>query len=327
MKLRQHLNKLSEVVFLTALAVVATATQSFAQITTGSGETGAWTREIVGGGTPLNLQGLYSEARNAGHLLSVWRGATNNQVWMSLDNHTPFTIGGTVTFQSPTVAPFGNDSFMVFHTGDNGEIWYTQVFGDGHNSGTWTAVPGNFTNLPVSVAQMGTNSNNLYLVYRGLGNDLRVWGTWYDGQTNTWAGADNISGGSANNAPGVSMNDATNQLTVTVQGTDNQLWMTHQALGAPAWNSWLPKGAFTENTPHSTACANGNMVVSIIDGNSNPEFAKFDGFGNQQSGWVVASEFPINFDSGIQLTANGNSVYALADLDGSGAWRQIYACN
>jgi len=62
---------------------------------------------------------------------------------------------------------------MVFHTGDNGDIWYTQVFGDGHNSGTWTAVPGNFTNLSVSVAQMGTNSNNLYLVYRGLGNDLR----------------------------------------------------------------------------------------------------------------------------------------------------------
>jgi hypothetical protein len=103
--------------------------------------------------------------------------------------------------------------------------------------------------------------------------------------------------------------------------------MTHQSLGASAWNSWLPKGTFTENTPHSAACANGNMVVSVIDGNGDPEFAKFDGFGNQQSGWVVASEFPINFDSGIQLTANGNNVYALADLDGSGAWRMIYACN
>jgi hypothetical protein len=44
---------------------------------------------------------------------------------------------------------------MVFHTGDNGDIWYTPVFGDGHNSGTWTAVPGNFTNLSVSVAQDG----------------------------------------------------------------------------------------------------------------------------------------------------------------------------
>ena len=66
---------------------------------------------------------------------------------------------------------------------DNDNIWYAQVFGDGSNSSTWTAVPGNFTNRPVSVAQMGPNSNNLYMVYRGLGNDLRVWGTWFDGQT------------------------------------------------------------------------------------------------------------------------------------------------
>ena len=115
MKLRQYLNKLSVVVFLTALAVVATATQGFAQIVVGTAD--AWAGEQVGGAIPLKLQGLYSEARNAGHLLSVWRGETNNQVWMSLDNRTPFTIGGTVTFQSPTVAPFGSDSFMVFHTG------------------------------------------------------------------------------------------------------------------------------------------------------------------------------------------------------------------
>jgi len=325
MKLRQYLNKFSTVVFLMALALVATATQTLAQIMVGQGQGGPWTAEDVGG--PLNLQGVYSEARNAGHLLSVWRGATNNQVWMSLNNGRPFTIGGTVTFQSPTVAPFGNDSFMVFHTGDNADIWYTQVFGDGSNSGTWNAVPGNFTNLPVSVAQMGPSSNQLYMVYRGLGNDLRVWGTWYNGQSNAWAGAENINGGLANNAPGVSMNNATNQLFVTAQGTDNQLWMTHQTLGASSWNGWARMGVFTSNTPHSAACANGNMVVSILDANGNPEFAKFDGFGNQQSSWVLAEIFPITFVSGIQLTANGNNVYALANIDGSGLWRLIYACN
>ena len=258
----------------------------------------------------------------------MWRGADNNQVWMSLNNGRPFTIGGTVTFQSPTVAPWGEDGFMVFHTGDNGDIWYTPVFGDGHNSGTWTAVPGNFTNLSVSVAQMGTNSNNLYLVYRGLGNDLRVWGTWYDFSTNTWAKAENISGGSANNAPGVSMNNATNQLTVTVQGTDNQLWLTHQTLGASAWNSWIPKGAFTANTPHSAACANGNMVVSILDGSGNPEYAKFDGFGNQQSGWSV--DTLLRTPSPVQLTANGNTLYSLMTLTANneqqGVWQQIYDC-
>jgi hypothetical protein len=273
MKFCQHL-KLSAVVFLIALAAVATATPSFAQL---PGESSTYASEQVGG-TFLTLQNTYSEARNDGGLLAVWRGENNNQVWMSLNNGTPFTIGGTVTFQSPTVAPWGEDGFMVFHTGDNGNIWYTPVFGDGSNNGTWTAVPGNFTNLPVSVAQMGTNSNNLFLVYRGLGNDLRVWGTWYNFSSNSWAGANNIGGGSANNAPGVTMNNATNQLIVTAQGTDNQLWMTHQALGASSWSGWARMGVFTGNTPHSAACANGNMVVSILDGNNHPEFAKFDGF-------------------------------------------------
>jgi hypothetical protein len=325
MKLRQYLNKLSVVVCLTGLAVVATATPSFAQFILGVGQGGNWTAESADGN--LKLQGVYSEARNAGHLLSVWRGATNNQVWMSLDNGSAFTIGGTVTFESPTVVPFGSDSFMVFHTGDQGNIYYTQVFGDGDNDGTWTAVPGNFTNLPVSVAQMGTNSNNLFLVYRGLGNDLRVWGTWYDGQTNTWAAADNISGGSANTAPGVAMNYATNELIVTAQGTDNQLWMTHQALGASSWNSWSPMGVSTFNTPHSVACANGNMVVSIITGNNDAEFAKFDGFGDQESAWAEDAESD-PFSSGVQLTANGNSVFALTNFEGGGFWRgPIYNCN
>jgi hypothetical protein len=327
MKLRQYLSKLSVVVCLTCLAIVATATPLFAQILVGVGEGGNWNAENVGDLDPLQLQALYSEARNAGHLISVWRGATNNQVWMSRDNGVPFTIGGTVTFESPAVAPFGSDSFMVFHTGDDGNIWYAQVFGDGTHDNTWTAVPGNFTNLPVSVAQMGTNSNNLFLVYRGLGNDLRVWGTWYDGQTGTWAAADNISGGLANNAPGVSMNNATNQLIVTAQGTNNHLWMTHQALGASSWNGWSDMGVTTVNSPYSAACADGNMVVSIINSNLTASFAKFDGFGDQESGWAEDSEQE-PFSSGVQLTANGDSVFALTNFNGNGLWRgSIYNCN
>jgi hypothetical protein len=180
---------------------------------------------------------------------------------------------------------------------------------------------------------MGPNSNQLYLVYRGLGNDLRVWGTWYDGQRNTWAGAENISGGLANNAPGVSMNNATNQLTVTAQGTDNQLWMTHQTLGASSWNGWARMGVSTSDTPHSVACANGNMVVNILDFFSHPEYAKFDAWGNQQTGWNVDTSEPSVWP--LQLAANGNNVYSLATLldDGIGAgglylgfWKQIYNC-
>jgi hypothetical protein len=248
---------------------------------------------------------------------------------MSLDNGSAFTIGGTVTYVDPTVVAWGEDGFMVFHTGDTGSIFYTPVFGDGNHSDIWTSVPGNFTNLPVSVAQMGTGSSNLYLVYRGLGNDLRVWGTWYDFSSNSWSGAEQINGGLANTAPGVSMNYLTNQLFVTAQGTDNQLWITHQELGAPSWNNWSPMGVYTTGSPYSIACANGNMAFSILDSNSHPEFAKFDGYGNQKTGWTEDSF--ANTSSPARLTANGNNVYATMGLflDNSSNrayWQQLYNC-
>jgi hypothetical protein len=55
---------------LTVLAV-ATATQAFAQL---SGEMFEKALQEMVGGQQLRLQGTYSEARNGGHLLSVWKG-------------------------------------------------------------------------------------------------------------------------------------------------------------------------------------------------------------------------------------------------------------
>jgi len=318
--------RLLVVVFFAVLTGLASAPHAFAQILIGAGEGSYWTKENVDGG--LTLQSTYSEARNAGNLLSVWRGATNNQVWMSLNNGKPFTIGGTVTYVSPNVVAFGSDSFMVFHTGDTGNIFYTQVFGDGSNSGSWNAVPNNSTNLTVSVAQMGTNSNQLYMVYRGLGNDLRVWGLWYNGQTNVWSAPSNINGGMANTAPGVAMNYYTNQLFITAQGTDNSIWMTHQKVGASSWTSWVSTGQYTQYTPYSAACANGNMVVDSINALGNPAFAKFDGNGNQQSSWALLDMYPSpGVTSPVQLTANGNQIFALANVAGDGDYRLMYNCN
>jgi hypothetical protein len=67
MKLGQYL-KFSAAVILTALAVVATATKSLAQL---PGEGSVATFETLGNNNDLSLQGTYSEARNGGGLLSV----------------------------------------------------------------------------------------------------------------------------------------------------------------------------------------------------------------------------------------------------------------
>jgi len=157
--------------------------------------------------------------------------------------------------------------------------------------------------MSVSVAQMGTNSENVYLVYRGYGNDHRVWGTWYVGSSGQWANAENISGGLANAGPSVVMNTASNQLTVAVQGTDNQLWMTSQEPGAQSWNSWIPQGVYTSEPPHLAVSSDGDMVVSIVNGNGNdsyPEYALYDGYGNQQIGW--STNYSLQTYNGVQLT-------------------------
>jgi hypothetical protein len=315
---------------LTAFAVLATAKQAFAGL---PGESSTWNAEKVGA-SGLSLAGTYSEARNGGHLLSVWRacacsgGSTSIQVWMSLDNGSPFTIAETASYVSPTVAPWGPNAFMVFHTGVDGNIWYTPVNSDGSNLGKWYNVPNNTTNMPVSVAQMGTDSYNLYMVYRGVGNDKRVWGTWFGGP-NGWSTPENISGGSANTAPAVVMNNVSNRLYVAVQGTDNALWMTSQALGAHGWNSWDRLGQPTVDTPHLATNSNGNIVVSVLNGNSignlqRPQYALFDPWGNQKTGWstdISGKQTPW----AVQLTANGNFVYALlTDVDGNGWWKQVY---
>ena len=72
------------------------------------------------------------------------------------------------------------------------------------------------------------------------------------------------------------------------------------------------------------------MVVSILDSNGNPEYAKFDGFGNQQSGWSV--DTLLSTPSPVQLAANGNTLYSLMSFtvdrgsEQQGVWQQIYDC-
>ncbi|WP_433975015.1 hypothetical protein [Tunturiibacter lichenicola] len=331
MKTYRCLNmKFLVVAFLTALVAVAPATQAFAQLPGSIPQHG----EAENANGAVYLQDTYSEARNGGHLLGVWRGSTNNTVWMSRDNGTPFQIGGSITYVSPTVVPWGPTAFMVFHTGDGGGIFYTVVNQDGSNWGNWYAIPGNYTNLPVSAAQMGTNSYQVYLVYHGLGNDTRVFGTWFSGQNGNWANGATINGGLTNSGPGVSWNHVTNQLVVTAQGLDNQLWITHQTLGASSWPGWTATGASTVDTPHSVACSNGNLIVSILFSNGNPAYAIFDGWANQQSGWSTDTSIgPV--PSAVQLSANGNTVNSLysVNLHVAGqaplyqaGWKQIYSC-
>jgi hypothetical protein len=291
------------------------------------GESGSWNEEYVGT-NPLEVQGTVSEARNGGELLQVWRGATNNMVWLSVDNEAPFSLynpdgSATATYVSPTVVPYGTNQFMVLHTGTDNNIYYTIVDPtDNTWSGSWTAVPYQSTNMTVSVTQLGSGSTQLYMVYHSS-NDDRVWGTLYDGYG--WQGAQNIDGGNSPSAPSVTYQPTTG-LTVAVRGEDNQVWMTGASSPYNQWSTWAAQGGYTQTAPSVTADSQtGTVLVSYVDENSyRPFYRAYGVYGNPLGGWSqdITGWQTVNT---VFLSVVGAAIYAvLTGLNGNVYYKQVY---
>jgi hypothetical protein len=341
------------------LTVVATSSEAIAQQ---PGESSFFTVELVGD-QGLETRNDRAEARNGGNLLEVWRGFNNNTVWMSLNNGRPFqTVNPTSTQVAPTVVPWGNEDFMVFHTGTNG-IYFTFVFSQAiegtneHTLGEWEVVPGQTTQMPVSVAQLGAGSTNVYMVYRGFGNDTRIFGTWYNGRD--WSQPVNINGGRASSGPTITLVPEipasaenpipfANRLIVTAVGTDNNIWSTGQVVGADNWSPWTPilgqatgpnanhnlannrtvaQGAQVYTAVNENTNGTQTLVMDVLDSNRNPEYTTFN-LGVPQlselTNWTVdLSGFQANETP--ELTSNGNSTYSLiTGLDDLAYWKQEF---
>ena len=293
------------------------------------GESGSWTQEWVGNQN-LAANGQVSEARNGPngqYLIDVWRGADNNQVWFSLNNGLPVTLGGQ-TYNSPTVVPWGSDSFMIFHVGVDNNIYYSaMVYSDGgwSWSGRWVAVPLQSTNLSVSVAQYGPGSHDLFMVYHSSNSD-QIWGTYFDGDQGTgWGQIQTISGGNSPMAPSVAFNAATQVMYVVARGEDNQVWMTDDWGGQ--WNSWWGQGGYTLNSPSIAALPDGNMLVSYIDGASLiPTYSTYDQYGYQTSGWSQdITGWQTYYSVALSVLAYASTVVVLlTGMNGQVYWKSGY---
>jgi hypothetical protein len=319
--MREYLNRsrLPALAILSLLTVVTTSTEAFASL---PGESPYYNAEIVGG-EQLAANGSLSEARDDhGNLLEVWRGANNNRVWMSFNNGTPFTLGNTATYVSPTVVPFGGSAFLVFHTGTDGGIYYTAYYNDRTWGGEWIDVPGQTTNMPVSVTQMGgTDSLNVYMVYRGSGADNRIFGTWFDGR---WHDPTNIGGGYALSAPTITYNPAIEVLYAVAEGEDGQVWWTVQRLGASSWPLWQPAGVYTIASPNIRSNPDGTMVLDYLGTDNRAHFEVTNAYLESEIGWSTDSTnwqsyYPVN------LTTVGDTFYALlTGYDGLVYYKHLY---
>jgi hypothetical protein len=279
------------------------------------------------GGNQLQLQGAFSEARsNDGGLIEVWRGANNNQVWISIDNGEPFTIGSTQTYTNPTVTPWGPQGYMIFHVGINGLIYFHTVYSDGWWNGDWDAIPGQSTNtsMAVSAVQMGNGSHNVYLVYRGSGNDYRVWGTWYDGNDGVWAGADNIATGVSFFPPSITFNPESQRLFAVVQGAaNNHVYLTTNQLGSAYWPPWTDLGPYTvtNGQPFIAADGDGDMTISLLGPSGHSQWAQFNSDGNQLTSWEAD---PLTSPNAISLSSAAHAIFLLYNIYNEGWWRVIY---
>ena len=320
--------RLAFIAVLTAIAVSVTFTgEAFAAE---PGEADNWIAEHVNG-LDLSARNTVSEARNDGNLLQVWRGETNNIVWLSYEAGPPFQLtnpdgSSTATYTSPVVVPYGTVSFMVFHTGTNGLIYYTQVNPEsGTWDGSWAAVPYQATpnNMAVSVAQLGAGSEQLYMVYRAA-NDDEIWGTRWNPVSGGWGGTQPIAEGLSPSAPTVAYNPGSG-LWAVLRGEDNAVWMSYSDNNGNQWGDWTPQGGNTTQTPTIAASAETNqMLVSYIDQTYRPTWRTYSVYGSATGGWSQDATGWQTIYS-VALSVVGAVIYAiLTGQDGNVYYKQVY---
>jgi hypothetical protein len=309
-------------ILLALFAVVATGAEAFANPT---GESSYFQPELA------NNQQVYasssvSEARNTvGYTLDAWRGADNNSVWVSLRNGSPYQIGTTATYFSPTVVPFGQ-GFAVFHVGVDARIYWSYTYSSTPDPGSWSPwnpVPdgraGGYQTTwnAVGVAQLGPGSTVMYLVYRSSSGDNVIWGDFFDG-SQWYSPVD--TGGRSYSAPGITWNNVNQQLIAGVRGTDNSIWISRQPIGQ-GWLGWYSVGGGTYDAPAISAAANGTTVLAATDQNQHVWFDTLNTatlptqtWSQESTGWQ-ASATP-----SLSANPNNDSVYLIFTGKADDVW-------
>lgn len=263
----------------------------------------------------------FHEARSGGHLMDVWEGQGNTQVWMSVDNGKPFTFGGAATPVTPTVAAYGPDLFMVIFVGYDNHIWYAFVDQTTSHS-NWAVVPIQTTSTQVSAVQMGANATNVFVTYHGEGSDDRIFQTWYDGESGSWANAGVIANGTSPSPPVVTYDPHNNSIYVFAQGLDNELFMTQQTLGAHSWATWKGLGVQSLGGPALAATSAGAIVTEVDDSTG---FTLYLWAENGDFIEQMPDNGPVKtVISSVELTPVGSSVYVLYNSEGVGIYRLVY---
>lgn len=229
--------------------------------------------EVYDGGFPLTSAGTIAEARtlNGGQLLRAWRAAdSSNNLWFSVGyNLNAFELQGAQSANSPAVAPYGYDSWVIVHRGLDNNIYYgiLRNSDDGQLPWSgWVSIPSQTTSLTPGITQLGSqHPYNLYMVYRSADNQA-MWGTFFGGGTRQRPEyMPEYMGGATDHSPAVTWNSHTNNgggaLFATHTGADGHVYLNQQNYGGN-WIGWFFLEGQLISGPAIAASDTGNMQLA-----------------------------------------------------------------
>jgi hypothetical protein len=214
-----------------------------------------------------------------GNLVQVWRGASNNNIYISMNNG-PSQVwrspDGTTaqTYAAPQII-WTDYGFRIYHTGTDGHIYYAGIGTDsyGHITalGNWTQVPNSVVTpndqTPAVTALPGGES--VYLAYRGA-NSTQIYGVYFNGVGDNrypggWRSPVSLGGFTSNVAPAIAYNGSWNRIILTWAGEDHHVWAASQILGSSYWGPPIQLGGMqTADTPTIALTDNGAGEIAVI---------------------------------------------------------------
>lgn len=239
----------------------------------------------------------------------------------------------TQTLVAPRVI-YSNGWFYAFHTGIDGAIYWSRASddnsnGDGAASGVgnrwsgWQPIGGNTTNQSVSLA---ANASGILMVYRGSGDDTRLFSVWLNAGSVSWNAPQPISNFNSNSAPVVTFNQPDNLFFVVFRGiTDDRIYLASQTTGTSTWsaNVQLPS-IQTNSSPVIASTPDGHMLVAARDYNNNLWFQTVDRFGSY-GGWSAESTgYQTAYSPFLSVVSNTIFILITGFYAGSVYWKAAY---
>jgi hypothetical protein len=203
----------------------------------------------------------------------VWR-SYSNRVMVSVDSAAPFVLDQNAqTAVAPRVVWNGVGRMTIYHTGIDGQVWYSTnnsiiSLGAANSWSRWQTVQttgGDIrTTQSVSVVHFSNHPGQLYMAWRGYGDDHRIWGSFFNGTA--WQNPTRISNGDSDFAPTITWNGSRNRLFIFIAGlSDRQPYYAFQDYGQP-WTDFTRLGVFTTelgSSPAAATLANGDMEIAF----------------------------------------------------------------